>query len=80
MRLTAILLTLVVILGRFSPAPKPPIASNQEAEEIWRMTLPEAIRIGLESAEPVRYLSIGAQPIPLGEFEPVGSIAADSNP
>ena len=86
MRLTAILLTLVVILGRSSSAPKPPIASNQEAEEIWHMKLPEAIRIGLENSETVRCISTGAQKIPLGGFEPqaadgtapVGPVAADS--
>ncbi len=80
MRLTAILLTLVVILGRSSPAPKPPIASVQEDPEIWHLTLPEAIRIGLANSETVRFISTGATEIPLGGFEPVGPIAADSKP
>ncbi len=80
MRLTAILLTLVVILGRSSSAPKRPIASNQEAEEIWSLTLPEAIRIGLANTETVRFINTGATEIPLGGFEFVGPVASDSKP
>jgi outer membrane protein TolC len=57
------------------PAPMPKIAKprtteNPEADEIWHMTLPEAIRIGLDNSEVVRVISLGAQGIPLGGFEP----------
>jgi hypothetical protein len=69
MRIPAILLALVAILGLRPAAPKPAMS---EAEEVWRMTLPEAIRIGLDNSETVRCRSIifGATEIPLGEFEP----------
>jgi outer membrane protein TolC len=49
---------------------KPRTTENPEAEEIWHMTLPEAIRIGLDNSEVVRVISLGAQGIPLGGFEP----------
>ena len=49
---------------------KPRTTENPEAEEIWHLTLPEAIRIGLDNSEVVRVISLGAQGIPLGGFEP----------
>ena len=49
-------------------APRTP--ENPEAEEILHLTLPEAIRIGLDNSEVVRVISLGAQGIPLGGFEP----------
>ena len=49
---------------------KPRTTETPEAEEIWHMTLPEAIRIGLDNSEVVRVISLGAQGIPLGGFEP----------
>ena len=58
------------------PLPLPRVAeprttSNPEAEQQWRMTLQEAIRIGLENSEVVRVIALGAQGIPVGGFEPV---------
>jgi outer membrane protein TolC len=58
-----------------SPTAMPKIArprttENPEADEIWHLTLPEAIRIGLDNSEVVRVISLGAQGIPLGGFEP----------
>ncbi|WP_435005426.1 TolC family protein [Tundrisphaera lichenicola] len=49
---------------------RPRTTENPEADEIWHMTLPEAIRIGLDNSEVVRVISLGAQGIPLGGFEP----------
>ena len=49
---------------------RPRTTENPEAAEIWHMTLPEAIRIGLDNSEVVRVISLGAQGIPLGGFEP----------
>jgi len=49
---------------------RPRTPENPEAQEIWHMTLPEAIRIGLDNSEVVRVISLGAQGIPLGGFEP----------
>ena len=49
---------------------KPRTTENPEADEIWHLTLPEAIRIGLDNSEVVRVISLGAQGIPLGGFEP----------
>ena len=48
----------------------PRTTESPEADEIWHMTLPEAIRIGLDNSEVVRVISLGAQGIPLGGFEP----------
>jgi outer membrane protein TolC len=58
------------------PLPMPRVAeprttSNPEAQEVWRMTLQEAIKIGLENSEVVRVIALGAQGIPVGGFEPV---------
>src|SRR4051812_2787928 len=49
---------------------KPRTTNDPEAREIWQMTLPEAIRIGLDNSEVVRVISLGAQGIPVGGFEP----------
>src|SRR4051794_34167497 len=55
------------------PLPKmsdPRTAANPEGEEMWEMTLPEAIKIGLDNSEVVRVIALGAQGIPVGGFEP----------
>ncbi len=55
------------------PLPKmsdPRTTSNPEAEELWELTLQEAIRIGLSNSEVVRVIALGAQGIPVGGFEP----------
>ena len=49
---------------------KPRTTNDPEAEEIWQLTLQEAIRIGLDNSEVVRVISLGAQGIPVGGFEP----------
>jgi outer membrane protein TolC len=49
---------------------KPRTTNDPEAEEIWPMTLQEAIRIGLDNAELIRVIPFGAQGIPIGGFEP----------
>ena len=56
-----------------SPMPKltrPRTTDNPEAEEIWQLTLQDAIRIGLDNSEVIRVISLGAQGIPVGGFEP----------
>jgi outer membrane protein TolC len=62
--------------GAGLPLPLPKVAeprttSNPETQEVWRMTLQEAIRIGLDNSEVVRVIALGAQGIPVGGFEPV---------
>jgi outer membrane protein TolC len=57
------------------PVPLPRLAdprttSNPEADVIWEMTLQEAIRIGLDNAEVVRVIPLGATGTPVGGFEP----------
>ena len=49
---------------------KPRTTNDPEADEIWPMTLQEAIRIGLDNSEIVRVIAFGAQGIPVGGFEP----------
>jgi outer membrane protein TolC len=49
---------------------KPRTTADPEAQELWQLTLPEAIRIGLDNSEVVRVISLGAQGIPVGGFEP----------
>jgi hypothetical protein len=39
-------------------------------QEVWHMTLPEAIRIGLDNSEVVRVISKGVPKAPVGGFEP----------
>ncbi|WP_068419489.1 TolC family protein [Planctomyces sp. SH-PL62] len=62
-------------LSSGAPLPIPKIAkprttNDPEADEIWPMTLQEAIRIGLDNSEVVRVIAFGAQGIPVGGFEP----------
>jgi|GEM_PF-961403 len=60
-------------LSMFSdlPAMAPPrTTENPEAEEIWQLTLEEALRISLDNLETVRVTSLGAQGIPVQGFEP----------
>ena len=49
---------------------KPRTTNDPEAEELWELTLQDAIRIALDNAEVVRVISLGAQGIPVGGFEP----------
>ncbi|MGC8638911.1 MAG: TolC family protein, partial [Isosphaeraceae bacterium] len=49
---------------------KPRTTEEPEADELWPMTLQEAIRIGLDNAEVVRVINLGAQGIPIEGFEP----------
>ncbi|WP_406695320.1 TolC family protein [Singulisphaera sp. Ch08] len=49
---------------------KPRTTNDPEAQEIWELTLPDAIRVGLDNSEVVRVISLGAQGIPVGGFEP----------
>ncbi len=49
---------------------KPRTTNDPEAQEIWPMTLQEAIKIGLDNSEVIRVISLGAQGIPIGGFEP----------
>jgi hypothetical protein len=42
---------------------KPRTTNDPEAEELWELTLQDAIRIGLDNAEVVRVISLGAQGI-----------------
>lgn len=49
---------------------KPRTTNDPEAHELWQLTLQDAIRIGLENSEVVRVISLGAQGIPVGGFEP----------
>ncbi len=49
---------------------KPRTTNDPEADELWQLTLQDAIRIGLDNSEVVRVISLGAQGIPVGGFEP----------
>ncbi len=49
---------------------KPRTTNDPEAQELWPMTLQQAIRIGLDNSEVVRVIAFGAQGIPIGGFEP----------
>ncbi len=58
-----------------APVAKPKMArprttDNPESDEIWPLTLQEALKIGLDNSEVVRVISLGAQGIPVGGFEP----------
>jgi outer membrane protein TolC len=62
-------------LGNSTPLPLPKLArprttNDPEAREIWQLTLQQAINIGLSNSEVVRVISLGAQGIPIGGFEP----------
>lgn len=49
----------------------PPRTTDQpEADEIWELTLEQAIQIGMDNSEVIRVISLGAQGIPIGGFEP----------
>ena len=48
----------------------PRTPQNPEAQEVWPMTLQDAIKYGLDNAEIIRVISLGAQGIPIGGFEP----------
>jgi outer membrane protein TolC len=48
----------------------PRTTANPEAEETWELTLEEAIKIGLDNAEVVRVIPLGAAGTPVGGFEP----------
>jgi outer membrane protein TolC len=55
------------------PLPKlsdPRTTANPDAEEPWFLSLQEAIRIGLDNAEVVRVIPLGASGTPVGGFEP----------
>ncbi len=54
-------------LPRVDP-PRTP--QNPEAANVWPMTLQEAIRVGIDNGEVIRVISLGAQGIPIGGFEP----------
>jgi outer membrane protein TolC len=49
---------------------KPRTTNDPEAQELWQLTLQDAIKIGLDNSEVVRVISLGAQGIPVGGFEP----------
>ncbi|GAC1473177.1 MAG: TolC family protein [Isosphaeraceae bacterium] len=49
---------------------KPRTTNDPEAREIWQLSLQDAIRVGLDNSEVVRVISLGAQGIPVGGFEP----------
>ncbi len=49
---------------------KPRTTNDPEAQEVWPMTLQQAIQIGLDNSEIVRVIAFGAQGIPIGGFEP----------
>lgn len=48
----------------------PRTTENPEAEEIWELTLPEAIKIAMDNAETIRVIALGAQGTPVSGFEP----------
>ena len=50
---------------------RPNANGDPEAEAIWHLTLPEAIRIGLDNSEVIRVISLGAVGIPTGNFHPI---------
>jgi hypothetical protein len=53
------------------PAKATTPASKPEAQELWHLTLPEAIRIGLDNSEVIRVISDGMPKLPVGGFEPI---------
>ncbi len=52
-------------------APGP--VNNGEPQELWPMTLSDAIRISLDNSEIVRVISLGSAAIPVGGFEVDGA-------
>ena len=76
MMLLAPFLALILIAADDAPMPAPRLVApphlgpDTKPDEVWHLTLPEAIRIGLENSEVVRCLWIGAQPISVGGVEP----------
>ena len=83
MRLVVIMLALVPIFGYRSLAPRP----AETVEEVWSLTLPDAIRLGLEHAmddEVCHSIQLGPHGIPLGGFEPTpgmnGTLSAVYDP
>ncbi|HWE39249.1 MAG TPA: TolC family protein [Isosphaeraceae bacterium] len=53
------------------PSVDPPrTPQDPDGKEPWPLTLQDAIRIGLDNSEVVRVISLGAQGIPVGGFEP----------
>jgi outer membrane protein TolC len=55
---------------QFPKIARPRTTNDPEAQEIWPMTLQQAIQIGLDNSEIVRVIAFGAQGIPIGGFEP----------
>ena len=49
---------------------KPRTTNDPETKELWQLSLQDAIRIGLDNSEVIRVISLGAQGIPVGGFEP----------
>jgi len=56
--------------ARWPKVARPRTTNDPEAQEIWEMSLQQAIRIGLDNSETVRVIAFGAQGIPIGGFEP----------
>jgi outer membrane protein TolC len=54
----------------FPKIAKPRTTEDPEAQMIYQLTLENAIKIGLDNSEVVRVISLGAQGIPVGGFEP----------
>lgn len=72
--LTIFALTLVGADGpaEQKPLPLPRIApprTQAEPVEVWRLTLSDAIKIGLANSEVVRVISLGTEGILVGGFE-----------
>jgi outer membrane protein TolC len=49
---------------------KPHTTNDPESQELWQLTLPQAIAVGLDNSEVIRVISLGAQGIPISGFEP----------
>ncbi|WP_435008514.1 TolC family protein [Tundrisphaera lichenicola] len=67
MLILANLLALALVAADQPQASTGPVSCQDP--EVWNLTLPEAIRIGLENAETVRVISLGDQGVSLGGFE-----------
>ena len=71
MRILAIMLALVPVVGdKPRPSIVPAAIMPSSPEDIWHITLPEAIRLGLDNSEVVTVLTTGAQTIPLDGLGP----------